>query len=356
MRSVLAVLYFISLSAIVLAAADDHNDTPSFIPGFKKDSPVNNDLPNPLTKPATPSAGIPTDLDEKSSGDKDDKSDKSDKSDKEDSSKDTKKDSSKDLPKDTKEDSFKPLPKDSTKDSKDTKDLPKDNKDSKDLPKDNKDSKVDTPFKDFTETPEGDSPLKDSPLKDSPVKEEDPLKDSPIKEEDPLKDSPLKDSPLKDSPAKDSPVKDSPAKDSPIKDSPVKDSPVNDSPLKNSPVKDTFGSDNDSHKKPTNCNKKCTNGAFACDGKGFKKCDHNAWVKFQCAPGTACVPVGKDVILCDYDRAKKGPIEIQPAPQSQDEIIDQVATSPALPPAPATSPHRAEEDSAEWKKGIKLDK
>jgi hypothetical protein len=345
MRSVLAVLYFISLSAIVLAAADDHNDTPSFIPGFKKDSPVNNDLPNPLIKPATPSAGIPTDLDEKSSGDKDDKSDKSDKSDKEDSSKDTKKDSSKDLPKDTKEDSFKPLPKDSTKDSKDTKDLPKDNKDSKDLPKDNKDSKVDTPFKDFTETPEGDSPLKDSPLKDSPVKEEDPLKDSP-----------LKDSPLKDSPAKDSPVKDSPAKDSPIKDSPAKDSPVNDSPLKNSPVKDTFGSDNDSHKKPTNCNKKCTNGAFACDGKGFKKCDHNAWVKFQCAPGTACVPVGKDVILCDYDRAKKGPIEIQPAPQSQDEIIDQVATSPALPPAPATSPHRAEEDSAEWKKGIKLDK
>jgi hypothetical protein len=326
MRSVLAVLYFISLSAIVLAAADDHNDTPSFIPGFKKDSPVNNDLPNPLTKPATPSAGIPADLDEKSSEDKDDKSDKSDKSDKEDSKKDTKKDS----PKDTKEDSFKPLPKDTKdlpKDSKkDSKDLPKDSKDTKDLPKDTKeDSKVDTPFKDFTETPEGDSPLKDSP----------------IKEEDPLKDSPIKDSPLKDSP---------------IKDSPLKDSPVKDSPLKNSPIKDTFGSDNDSLKKHTNCNKKCTNGAFACDGKGFKKCDHSAWVKFQCAPGTACVPVGKDVILCDYDRAKKGPIEIQPAPQSQDEIIDQVATSPALPPAPATSPHRAEEDSAEWKKGIKLDK
>jgi len=65
MRSVLAVLYFISLSALVLSAADDRDESPSFIPGFKKDSPLNNDLPNPaLTKPAMPPAGIPKDLDE----------------------------------------------------------------------------------------------------------------------------------------------------------------------------------------------------------------------------------------------------------------------------------------------------
>jgi len=199
-------------------------------------------------------------------------------------------------------------------------------------------------LKDFTEkdTPE-DSPLKDSPLKDLP------------EEDSPLGDTPLKDTPLKDSPSKDSPVKDTPLKDSPSKDGPSKDSPLKDSPLKE---KDTFGSDNDFRKGHTDCNKKCTNGAFACDGKGFKKCDHSAWVKFQCAPGTACVPVGKDLILCDYDSAKKRPMEIQPVPQnqSQEEIIDQVADSPALPPAPETPSHRTEEDSSEWKKGIKLDK
>ncbi|KAJ3414743.1 hypothetical protein HDV05_006082 [Chytridiales sp. JEL 0842] len=71
-------------------------------------------------------------------------------------------------------------------------------------------------------------------------------------------------------------------------------------PLPNSPIPDKAGS---AYVPPSSTveEKSCTAGSIKCFGKKLGRCDHGQWVKFDCAPGTACMKSKVDgVARCDH--------------------------------------------------------